>query len=433
MSTAPGAAVPVAGVEHDVIVVGSGAGGASVAREMALRGRRVLLLERGVDRRPRDGLRHLAAVGDYEPVGEDIGMARALTTGGTTAFYWGAAAYPPLEAFRAMGIDLTDALGEARRELPLLESAPDRLLSRQALAVRDGAHALGLPWAKTRLMLVDESRCKACVPHEAIWRARSAVDDAVRHGATLLTRAHVRRVLSEGSRAVGVEYEHGSGRRREIRRAYAARVVLSAGALATPKILQDSGVRNVGNRGFYCDPAFVVLGHVKGLNGGEVFQGSMGTNAEDSGLLVGDGCMSRATYRGYMLATRNFRALFSHRSHVAVGVLVRDGMGGTLNPEGLLRKDFNARERQQLDEGEALARRILARAGARGISRGHLSAAHVGGLLQIGEHLDDTLQTELRHLHVCDCSVLPSHIRLPPVLTLVCLGKYLARRLDPGP
>jgi choline dehydrogenase len=56
---------------------------------------------------------------------------------------------------------------------------------------------------------------------------------------TVRTGAFVRRVLFDGTRAVGVEYEH-RGRRRI---AYAAReVVLSAGALVSPKILMVSGV-----------------------------------------------------------------------------------------------------------------------------------------------------------------------------------------------
>ena len=40
-------------LDADVIVVGSGPGGATLTRELTKRGRRVLLLERGADHRPR--------------------------------------------------------------------------------------------------------------------------------------------------------------------------------------------------------------------------------------------------------------------------------------------------------------------------------------------------------------------------------------------
>jgi choline dehydrogenase len=55
----------------------------------------------------------------------------------------------------------------------------------------------------------------------------------------LVTKALVRRVLFEGKRAVGVEYERGG----TVERAEAAReVILSAGAVGSPHILQLSGV-----------------------------------------------------------------------------------------------------------------------------------------------------------------------------------------------
>ncbi len=55
----------------------------------------------------------------------------------------------------------------------------------------------------------------------------------------LQTRAHVTRVLFEGTRAVGVEYRRGRG---PVRRAYAGEVVLAGGAINSPQLLQLSGV-----------------------------------------------------------------------------------------------------------------------------------------------------------------------------------------------
>ena len=54
----------------------------------------------------------------------------------------------------------------------------------------------------------------------------------------VICRAHTTRVLFEGTRAVGVEYQSG----RELRRVYANEVILCGGAINSPQILQLSGV-----------------------------------------------------------------------------------------------------------------------------------------------------------------------------------------------
>jgi len=58
---------------------------------------------------------------------------------------------------------------------------------------------------------------------------------------TVRTRCLVTRVLFDGTRAVGVEYSHGSS---APRRAEAGHVVLSGGAINSPQLLQLSGVGN---------------------------------------------------------------------------------------------------------------------------------------------------------------------------------------------
>lgn len=64
-------------------------------------------------------------------------------------------------------------------------------------------------------------------------------------------------MLFEQGRAIGVEArDHGA---MQIFRA--GRVILSAGGIASPAILQRSGVEQAGH-GFFCDPLRIVMAHV---------------------------------------------------------------------------------------------------------------------------------------------------------------------------
>ncbi|HEX7907775.1 MAG TPA: GMC family oxidoreductase N-terminal domain-containing protein [Paraburkholderia sp.] len=66
-----------------------------------------------------------------------------------------------------------------------------------------------------------------------LWPARN------RANLTILTRAMTRRIITEGSRAIGIEYERNG----VASVAYArTEVILSAGALGSPKLLQLSGI-----------------------------------------------------------------------------------------------------------------------------------------------------------------------------------------------
>ena len=74
------------------------------------------------------------------------------------------------------------------------------------------------------------------------WRmntAKAFLRTAKAPGLKVETHAHTRRVLAEGGRAVGVEYEQGGA----VKTARARdEVILSAGAIGSPQILQVSGL-----------------------------------------------------------------------------------------------------------------------------------------------------------------------------------------------
>jgi choline dehydrogenase-like flavoprotein len=71
----------------------------------------------------------------------------------------------------------------------------------------------------------------------------------------------------------------------------------------------------------------------------------------------------------------------------------------------------------------------LQKAGARGILKTAYLAAHPGGTVKIGDLLDSDLKTDYDNLYVCDCSVIPEAWGLPPTLTIIGLGKRLAKHL----
>ena len=121
----------MARLETEIAIVGTGPGGATAARELARRGRSVVLVEKG--------RWHTNAVGRYRSVGAitrivaprgGFGlMARGVSVGGSTVVFSGNAYDPPLWLKDELGIDLTREVAETRREIgirPLPDSFFDQ-------------------------------------------------------------------------------------------------------------------------------------------------------------------------------------------------------------------------------------------------------------------------------------------------------------------
>lgn len=411
----------------DVVVVGSGPGGAAAARELARGGARVLILERGradpPSGRARQALRELLLPGRSLFRTGSVAVLRAVTLGGGSMYFFGTAWEPP--DLRDHGLDLAADVAALHAELrpaPL----PRDLMGPRARLVMDSAREIGMDWQPLP-KFVDQAvlrRDGLGAYGAARWNARRFVDDAVAAGARLVTGATVTRVQTRAGVATGVEMRIG-GRRAAVR---TGRVVLAAGGLGTPMILRASGIDRAG-RDFFYDPVLVVIGTVDGVDAG--FEPPMlaAVDRLDEGYLLTDLCRPRWLHNAATVLAGRPDRLRCYRSTVSVMVKARDVLSGSLTRRGGLAKPLTAVDRAVLDRGAAEARRILRHAGARSVFEAGHVAVHPGGTAKVGDVVGADLQTEIRGLYVGDASVIPLAWGMPPTFTIMALGRGLGRRL----
>jgi choline dehydrogenase-like flavoprotein len=425
--------LPVLPSSFDAIVVGSGPGGASTARELAQRGMRVLVLEQGSATPLSGTITQMAAMAAVPGKGAYLHrdaslLVAGITAGGSSAINFATAAPPPSAMFARHGIDLAPALAELRAELPMAP-LPDSLVGPMAARMMTAARALGMDWHKLDKMIRPEtcrSGCWRCVygcPFGAKWTARDFLDEACRHGAQLAERTRALRVLVKDGRAAGVEIERGG----KVSTVAAPIVALAGGGLGSPRLLHSSGL---GPRAapFFSDPVVAVMGTVDDIDGGAEVPMAAGLNLHEDGIALADLTLPQPMYAAFALQVGRVDRLFAHRHTLSMMVKIRDEIGGAIGPRWA-DKTLQAADRSKLAHGVGMAKAILREAGAHHIFKSWHFAAHPGGSVRIGEGVDADLQTSTRGLFVCDASVIPEPWGLPPTLTLLCLGKRLGARL----
>jgi len=409
-------------IRYDAIIVGSGAAGGTLARELALRDQKVLVLEKGGGEPDPDSRVEPHGKLDFRFIGRGVPVARGIGVGGTTMLFYNTMWCPPLDYFQSLGIELAAEVEEVRKDLPIAPLS-DELLGPVAKRIMESARELGYEWEKLEKAIFQDRCQPGHYPYRARWNSRHYLREAVLHGAEVLPRAEVRRVLLEGQRARGVAF-FANGTEQE---ALASRVIVSAGGIGSPQLLQASGIGSIG-QGFFCDPLIAVFGTAEGIEDVGEFPMAAGIHLRDEGYMMTDLPVPRPTYQMLALGALRLDRLFAHSSTLTIMVKIRDEIAGHVSARKM-RRIFGPPEREKLASGYRRSKEILRRAGARRIFKSRVMAAHPGGAVRIGEHVDANLQTEYEGLYVCDCSVIADPWGLPPTLTLLSLAKRLAKHL----
>jgi choline dehydrogenase-like flavoprotein len=420
----------------EFIVVGSGPGGATVAKELTKRNKRVLILEWG-DNAPLTGSFWQGAKTLFIPgkstliTPQLLGLVRGITTGGSTIHYYATSFPVPFDMLKTYGIDILNEIAELKEELPVAPLKDD-MVGPMSNRIMQSANDLGYNWKKLDKFMYQDRWEPGYKfghygdPHGVKWNARMYIEEALANGAKLINGAKVKKVLFDGSAAIGVEYKKGSKRFKVL----APTVIISAGGIGTPVILRASGIKRAGYDYFF-DPLIGVRGTVKDIKvpASEIPM-TAGVHIEDEGYMMTDMSHPFATTALFAAGVLRFHKMFSRHNTLQIMVKAKDELGGKLTDTGGVRKILDNNEKRKLHRGFERAKEILKNAGAKDIFRTQCLAAHPGGTVKVGDLLDSNLMTKYHNLFVCDCSVIPEAWGLPPTATIIGLGKRLAKYLS---
>jgi choline dehydrogenase-like flavoprotein len=401
----------------------------------------VLLLERGRDYRSRNYYgTYLGAIlysdrGSLLFTREGLNIIRPLMVGGATSMYCGCAAPAPSWLKDKYGVDIEAEVSETIEELQI-EPLPEELRGAASTRIAQAAQALGYPWEPqlkfkqpARARIFDcGAKCMLGCRCGAKWSAAEYVDEAITAGCVLQTGALVERVLVEDGHIIGVQ-----GRLKgKSFRATAEKVILSAGGIGTPRILQSSGFEGAG-QGMTMDITVMVYGSIKDRGIGREPPMTWSWENLDQGYMLSTLLDPWLLYPLINSLKGPQYALTWPRWKNTLGVMIKlkDEISGGVFPTGMISKPMSENDRNRMRAAEQVCQHILIEAGAKPgtIFTTPLRGTHPSGTVRIGDLVDKNLQTEVKGLFVCDASVFPEALGRPTVLTIIGLGKRLARCL----
>ena len=407
-----------------VIVIGTGAGGAIIAMELAKANIPVTILERGPYIESKDSFEYYD-MKYYDKRFENTNSLDLLKTtciGGSTIVAAGNGVRILEDEFKELGIDLSDEYDKIE-ELLGIHQMDDAHIGKGTQKFIDCANELGFDAMKMPKFIRDED-CKPCgkcsfgCPRDAKWSGKDFVDIAVENGAELITGAEVIKIATANKSIKSVEYIK-DGKDKSIE---SDLVILAAGAIDSAVILQKSGI-DAGNKLFF-DPFVSVGGVLKDIN--------FNSETQMNGLAVGKEYILAPHFSSFIAKyIKETDPEIEDKDILSIMVKVPDDMVGTVDSEGNVFKFNTIDDIRRLAQGSAAAGAILEKAGVdpTTMTSTVFRGAHPGGTAAIGEVVDKNLKTEIDGLYVSDASVIPVSPGKPPILLILALALRLANHL----
>ncbi|KAL1410502.1 hypothetical protein Q8F55_004515 [Vanrija albida] len=465
------------GATPDVIVVGSGAGGGVVAKELAEAGLSVLLVEQGGHFAP-DGhvlsdaqarALMLESAGLGASAGGELLLLTGRVFGGGTTVNLAASVEPSriiredwartsrveyftspefqddLDAVAAyMGVSLPASHNYANT---LLLTGAKKLGYTAAHVPQNngfGAHVCGHDCA---------NGCRSGGKKGGVW---SWLAGAAAAGATFTTGYRATRILLENGRATGVVITSPLSGEITVK---APRVVLAAGAIQTPALLLRSGIRSPHLGSLYVHPSNYVLGvfpertyPTDGTVLTAVVNEFAVLNGTGHGVRVEVGLMQPSVVLP-LLPAKDIKARVLQHSHmVGLVVTVRDSAPGKVGADGVVKYTSSAHDKALWLKGAAAL--ILKAMGAREVvvpgsvwrtgddwdkwakalappetyaSAHQMGSVRIGATRKLGAADPSGKVYGAEGVWAADASLFPSASGVSPMLSAMALARMVAR------
>lgn len=415
--------------EYDYIIVGAGLCGLVLAKELCQKNKKVLILERG-------GFVNRLGTAFYTPFFYDkmallksrqgVNIHRFFGIGGTSIVSCGNAVEFTREEYSRIGIDFSEQMDAAKKESHVKEGGLQ--IGKISTRITDVANKLGYNMKPMPKFSMTE-RCASCgncvlgCDYDSKWTSRECLKDIDLKQNELITNFSVKKVFYTNGKVSGVEGLKGE-------KFLAEKVILAAGGIGSPIILQNSGIG--AGKNLFVDPYNVTYGISK--ESGQRKEQPM--TAVCDKFHVSDGFVMAPfvdCFAGFIptVELRDAFKVFCIDRMMGIMTKIADDNIGRVRLDGRIDKVLTTNDIRKLQKGTSIAKEILMECGIspKNIFTGKVRGAHPGGTAAIGEVVDKNLETQIKGLFVCDASVLPFAPGLPPMLSLIALTKWFGKNL----
>ena len=196
-------------------------------------------------------------------------------------------------------------------------------------------------------------------------------------------------------------------------------IVLAAGGLGTPRILQDSGIGCEAN--LFVDPVLCVAAEMENCRQNRELP--MPFAVQKKGYII-------SPYFDHLSFFFNREWLRKAGDIYSLMIKLADENRGGM-ARGRIQKTLTAADRERLEEAVATCAEMFQRAGVdkSRLFFGTLNAGHPGGMLPLTAAQSKTFHDPRlpENLFVADASLFPASLGNPPILTIMAMAKRVAR------